>query len=222
MVSEAEEDTEALLVLPGQLDIRSWLVPKERASAEALVVLPGQLDIRSWMLPKESAFGNAEDLAIAAAMEEHARSAAELADEDAARSMGLEFDLGPDGREPAIAEALRAGELAELAAAEELEELEKEAALALGLSLGIEEQEGEEAEDTGPAPQTPRRSSEPKKDASTPQLSKRPRRSEDETEDALAGKRPRSAVKPVEVDAIKDCGAETLPAAAWSAFAVVR
>merc|ERR1719491_1249497 len=115
-----------LLVLPGQTDMSSWLLPKEFVSegvalaaemalvsargtdpvvsqecaslddghdSEELIVLPGQLDIHSWMTPKEAAF-EAEG---AGSMEDYARRSAELADEDAARSMGLAFDLSaPD------------------------------------------------------------------------------------------------------------------------------
>merc|ERR1719336_881974 len=99
-----ENKTEELLVLPGQLDIRSWLVPSAKAQF---------IDLN-------------EEMPQAAELPDSA-------DEEAAKHMGLSLDLA-EPEDPhkelllaAEAENLRAKVLEELAHAEEVEELEEEA-----------------------------------------------------------------------------------------------
>lgn len=185
---------------------------QDRNGDDALMVLPGQLDIRSWLVPERLCEGM-EDVATTDHLKEEMP---ELADEEAARGMGLSLDFAePQEAMTVEAEELCARALAEMLAAEEQmeedariaearhealacmidEQQQVAAALALGLSFGLKDIG---AEASGPSPVTPRRRlGAPQKEQSTPPRSKRSRRSDGhcEEEPFPRGKNPRLASK---------------------------
>lgn len=211
--SHGDAVEEEPILLPGQKDIRAFMVPKYAAEEEAAVAMGLSLDLYlgSEELEENDAVAehDAEDIAFAAEEElwvssvpdgEEEDALATAADEEAAIARGL--DLGLDaGEEDDIIE--RADEVHALAvAAEEAEEqqfaAEEDAARAMGLPLDLDVGAGGDllGADPEPSPATPKRRPAPLEDRSATLLGKRRRLRDDDNATAGAAKKSRSPQKP--------------------------